>query len=809
MTAVAIPINSTSWTQITSAGQSAICWVIKNPAFDRVLVDHSSTGTGSLSASKSYSLSRNKEVIRELMPDGSSDIFYARCNRAGTSAVVVIDDNIGATSNAISDQNSTSTPLSAGGYWAGEWIDITSYGIIYVNVYSDVSSAIDGLVVQQSSDGVFADHTDEFTVPALKGKNYSINPHAKYLRVVYYNGTSDQTQFRLQTKLNCTGLASSHRIKDDITTDDDARIVKSVLMTKANDQNEYKNVELNNPIPVNGGQLYPHDINLEHSNQYNFSGTAIDLLDDRWTPIVDSTATNPKLLLMEYERPMQTPLIGLVTEVGDFSNVVIKFGISDSPWYTLYDGSADSTKRTVLVAPSVPITLNKILLEFHTADTVTLTGFNLAKSTSSISQLQGIDPAGELRTIGSTYTDNLTVSIQEYGDTASIDPFDRLRVGEPFTIFDSKQLYDKQPLFYDERLGGSATSVHSTTDARVRLTVTASSSDYGIRQTKQRFNYQPGKGELVFFTSLTTQESGVIKRCGIFDGIGTNYMTPNNGIFFSVSGTEIRWNIAKNGSTTESIEQADWNYDKLDGSGPSRIVFNDQGTHIGVIDFEWLGVGRVRVGFVIDGILRYVHYFTHSNSSSFNSVYMSTPNLPIRYDIQSDGTGGGSIDHICSTVISEGGIEETGISRSVDTGSVHLDANAADTPYVLIAIRLKTTHLDLTVLPEYISMISETNDDFRWALMLNPTYNGTLTWIDIPNSGCQYALGTTANDITAEGTKFDSGYSKSASSIDRRIKTSLRIGSNIDLTRDILVYSAMPLASNADLQGSMTFRELL
>ena len=809
MTAVSIPINSTSWTQITSAGQSAICWVIKNPDYDRILVDHSSTGIGTLSASKAYSLSRNKEVIRALNVDGSSDIFYARCNREGQTAVVVIDDNNVAVGNTISDQNSTSTPLSAAGYWVGEWVDITSYGIIYVNVYSDVSSAFDGLEIQQSSDGINADHSDEFTVPASKGKNYSINPHSKYLRVIYYNGTSDQTEFRLQTKLNCSGLDSSHRVKDDLTTDDDARLVKSILMTKANDQDEYKNIELNNPMPVNGGQLYPHDINLEHSDQYNFSGTAIDLLDDRWSPIVDSTSTNPKLLLMEFERPMQTSIIGMVTETGDFSNVVVKFAIGGGPFYTLYDGSSDSTKRTILVTPSIPITLNKILLEFHTTDTVTLTGFNLAKSNQVISQLQGIDPAGQLRTIGATYTDNLNVSINEYGDTPAIDPFASLRVSTPFTIFDSKQLYDNQPLFYDESLGGSTTSSHSTTEARTRLTVTASASDFGIRQTKQRFNYQPGKGQKILLTSLTTQQTGVLKRFGLFDGTSTNYMTPNNGIFFSVSGTELRWNIAKNGSTTESVEQADWNYDKLDGSGPSRITFNAAGTHIAIIDFEWLGVGRVRVGFVIDGIIRYVHYFSHSNTSSFTSIYMSTPNLPIRYDIQSDGTGSGFIDHICSTVISEGGLEETGISRSIDTAFTQLDANAANTTYIMLGLRLKSTHLDLTVLPEFISMISQTNDDFRWSLHLNPTYNGTLTWSDISNSGCQWARGDTTNVMTIPGTKFDSGYSKSASSIDRRIKTSLRIGSTINLTRDELILAAMPLASNADLQGSLTFRELL
>lgn len=286
-------------------------------------------------------------------------------------------------------------------------------------------------------------------------------------------------------------------------------------------------------------------------------------------------------------------------------------------------------------------------------------------------------------------------------------------------------------------------------------------------------------------------------------------MTPNDGIFFEVNDTTCSWNIAKNGSTTETVTQANWNYDPMDGTGPSGITLDLDATQIAIIDFEYLGVGRVRVGFVIDGIIRYVNYFNHANDSTFTTVYMSSPNQPIRYDIQSDGTGAGSIDHICGTVMSEGGLEITGIGRSIDTGATHLDANAADTIYVLLALRLKTTHLDLTVLPQSFSMISETNDDFEILLLLSPTYNGTLTYSDITNSGCQYAAGATANDVTAEGTKLYSAYAKSAGSTAANIVNNLRLGSNIDGTRDELILAVRPLSSNADIQGSLVFRELL
>lgn len=436
-----------------------------------------------------------------------------------------------------------------------------------------------------------------------------------------------------------------------------------------------------------------------------------------------------------------------------------------------------------------------------------ITEQNDAELTKSV--LTGSDPDGNYIDFKATRQENLGVSINEYGDTPGNDAFFRRRVSQPYTIFDSKHLYDKQPLFYDESTGGSATSTHSTTNARVRMTVTSSASDFVIRQTFQRFNYQPGKSPLMFLSLLASQETGVTKRIGLFDGTGANYLTANNGIFLTVGESSISWNIAKNGSTTETVSQANWNVDPMDGTGPSGNTLDLDAIQLICIDYEWLASGRVRCGFVIGGMIQYVHYFEHANDPSFTSAYMSTPNLPIRYDIVSDGTGGGDLDHICGTVMSEGGLEDTGFSHSVDTNNTHLDANVADTPYILLALRLKTTHLDATVITEYFSMISETNDDFKWSLLLNPTYNGSLSYSDVTNSACQFAAGATANDITDDGTKMDSGYAKSSESLDRPLKTARHLGSQIDGTRDELILAVTPLSSNADIQGSLSFRELL
>lgn len=139
----------------------------------------------------------------------------------------------------VDTNNSTATPLAAntGGadhIFTGASTEILNDGIIYVNVFSNVASATDGLAIEQSSDNVNWDHCDNYTVPAGSGKNYAINPHSRYFRIVYTNGVIAQTSFRLQVVTKRDGLASSHRIQDPIVDDDDARLVKAVLTAKAN-----------------------------------------------------------------------------------------------------------------------------------------------------------------------------------------------------------------------------------------------------------------------------------------------------------------------------------------------------------------------------------------------------------------------------------------------------------------------------------------------------------------------------------------------------------------------------------------------
>jgi hypothetical protein len=129
----------------------------------------------------------------------------------------------------ICDENSTSTPLGGNATWTGSSVATNGYGILYVSVFSDVASATNGLVIEQSIDGTNWDFNDTYSIHANTGKTFSIQPAGRYIRVKYTNGVTTQNAFRLQTVMKASGLDSSHRVQDTLKDDDDGRLRLSVL----------------------------------------------------------------------------------------------------------------------------------------------------------------------------------------------------------------------------------------------------------------------------------------------------------------------------------------------------------------------------------------------------------------------------------------------------------------------------------------------------------------------------------------------------------------------------------------------------
>jgi len=399
-------------------------------------------------------------------------------------------------------------------------------------------------------------------------------------------------------------------------------------------------------------------------------------------------------------------------------------------------------------------------------------------------------------------------------DGGSLDAFGNLRVAEPFTIFDTKQITDNLPLLYDDQQvsGTATTSVYTTNTAASVMGVAASTTGERVRQSFERHNYQPGKSQLIRLTGTFANQSadltGITSRIGLFDG--------NNGILFSYEGGTMNAVVRSNTSGTpadDKVAQSSWNIDKMDGTGASGITLDFTKTLIMLIDMEWLGVGRVRVGFVAAGAPIYCHQFLHSNVNSL--VYMSTPNLPVRYSIANDGTGlATTMQHICSSVVSEGGQQENGIVVGISNDTTEVTATNADTIYALKGIRLNASYLDHTVKVLRTTVLMTAAGVFEWLLIFNPTVAGTFAYSQVTNTAIDEATGVSTNTVTG-GTVIASDYGASTGSGGNAsggsgdaIDNALKLGSAINGTQDTIVLCVRATTSGRTFLGGLTVKQI-
>ena len=318
-----------------------------------------------------------------------------------------------------------------------------------------------------------------------------------------------------------------------------------------------------------------------------------------------------------------------------------------------------------------------------------------------------------------------TVSFTTAGTPAG-DAFGRARVSEPLTLFDSSHRYS------DNNLWATATGVSSdaTFDADaglVNLNVPTTSGAYVKRETKKVFSYQPGKSLLVISTfDMSPAKTNLRQRVGYFNN--------DNGIYLQLENSTLSFieRSLVTGSVTETIaNQADWNIDKLDGKGPSGITLDITKAQILWMDIEWLGLGTVRLGFVIDGLFIHCHSFHHANRIA--STYITTASLPLRYEIENLDTTASisTLKQVCSTVISEGGYELRGRQGAVGTPiNAARDLTATGVQYPIVSIRLKSSpdRLDAIVIPTAASILGDGNNAvFAWELKAAATTSGG-TW---------------------------------------------------------------------------------
>ncbi len=351
-----------------------------------------------------------------------------------------------------------------------------------------------------------------------------------------------------------------------------------------------------------------------------------------------------------------------------------------------------------------------------------------------------------------------------------IDAFNRLKVSNPFTLFDSQQRYALSDKWDYVGLSGGTYSFNST-ESTVSLIAGTTNGSKMYVETKRVFPYQPGKSlTIVDSFAMAQPKSGLRQRVGYF-GItgGVTAGTPYNGVYLQQDGLTLSVCLTSASlGTTQTVTQSNWNGDKFDGTGDSGVTIDVTKGNIFWLDVEWLGVGDVRTGFFIDGKPVVAHTFYNTNKNS--TTYMSTACLPLRYEIENTAgqTGSSTMRQICSTILSEGGYE--GFSRRYNvthSGTTPHTLTTAGTQYPLIAIRMAPDRLDSIIVPSNISVAIEpdTNNKplvVQYRILLNPTLTGN-TWATHFNGNVQYNV--TATGVT-DGTDIIGGYISSSGTLD-------------------------------------------
>lgn len=424
--------------------------------------------------------------------------------------------------------------------------------------------------------------------------------------------------------------------------------------------------------------------------------------------------------------------------------------------------------------------------------------------------------------IRTTLTNGISLQRQMY------DEFYRLRIGAPVQLFDDKFYVSKSELLFDEITATGGTAILSVPNPTIVCNVGAAVGSRVVRQTRQYFPYQPGKAFEVLLTGVLETsggKEGITSRIGLFDDssdktVGT---LSGDGFFFQLSGTTLsvvrRASIPAPPQTDTVVEQKDWNLDTFDGTGASGITLDPSARQIFFINMEWLGVGSVTMGFVIDGLIWPCHRWLHANQALDDSKlypYSTRGSLPVRYEIRSTGANTGTLNQICSSVVSNGGFEPRGRKFFTASNGV-TQIEVKDTEIPLLSIRLATTAFPernrVTLNPSSLHLVTTTGGNMKYAVyrFLAPSAGSPLTgasWTAIdngaginPGSAAEFDVSATAVDLSGTFTyaKVAEGYySNDADESFQDLEGQLLCIADIAGNSDIIVITAVRLTGGTE-----------
>ena len=318
------------------------------------------------------------------------------------------------------------------------------------------------------------------------------------------------------------------------------------------------------------------------------------------------------------------------------------------------------------------------------------------------------------------------------------DAFQRLRVSNTDQRFDADFTYDLSPLLFD-RIGSGGTVTHDANSRDVVIAIAASTNGLseGLRQHYSN-PYTKGNSQFIALT-------GIIN--------GGNVAAGQAEVFLRSSIT---------GSVVEQVvEQASW--------VSNTTGRNWQYSHLLLMDFQSLKVGRIRFGLDIGGVVQKIAeisndniraagywqlaeqptYWRQYNTATYTYTEMGYGDeanaIGLRYRVPV--TASQSMRAICATVKSEGGGDLHEIAGAKFAVSNGVTTRTVSTTYVpVLSIQLKGTLNTFVnkgiVFPDSFSIVND--NALYYEIRINATLTGASFNTVSANSLCNFDVAATA-----------------------------------------------------------------
>ena len=407
----------------------------------------------------------------------------------------------------------------------------------------------------------------------------------------------------------------------------------------------------------------------------------------------------------------------------------------------------------------------------------------------------GLDPTDKTKAYRATADGSMIV--EQSNSPAAI--INNVRSGLSFPIFNRKQLYAKDTVFFTEALVGAGTSTFSTNDAAVLMALTTASGDKVTRQSKVYLPCEIGWTQLAVVSGvMAAGKTNLRQRIGIFDG--------NNGAFFELNGTTLRVVIRTNtsGAPVDTVvAQASWNVDVLDGTGESGITLDITKIQSFMISIDW--PGNVRFGFIFQDLVVTVHQ--HSATNVIALPFARTPVLPVRWEIENTAATGSSSTLIQqgAAIFTAGASEFSGLITSATNGVIGRSV-VSTSQLPILSVRLKSAYDKGLLQPVGFETLVQANQSVWYELKVGGTLTGD-SFVALTDAS-EYDVSATAH---TGGVVIKSGYIAGASrGGEPDVKVPFLAGISLSGVRDIITLLLRTTTGTANATfASLTFREII